>query len=130
MGNRHRVGRGFLTVLALSTVAHSPLTRGAAPDVAGETKRLEAMAARFAPVEIGADLTALPANERKALARMIDAARVIDGLFLRLMFDRHVTDCAPSTKAGCANASASAPARPLPRGSGAASTRARFPPRR
>jgi hypothetical protein len=41
------------------------------------------MTARFAPVEIGADLSALPGSERRALEKMIEAARVIDGLYLR-----------------------------------------------
>jgi hypothetical protein len=41
------------------------------------------MTARFAPADIGADLSALPANERGALARLIDAARIMDALFLR-----------------------------------------------
>jgi hypothetical protein len=37
----------------------------------------------FAPVEIGADLSDLPASERLALAHIVDAARVMDGLFLQ-----------------------------------------------
>jgi hypothetical protein len=41
------------------------------------------MTARFAPAEIGADLSALLKSERDALARLIDAARVMDALFLR-----------------------------------------------
>jgi hypothetical protein len=41
------------------------------------------MSARFAPADIGADLSALPRSEREALARLIDAARVMDALFLR-----------------------------------------------
>ena len=41
------------------------------------------MTARFAPAEIGADITALPKNERDALARLVDAGRVMDALFLR-----------------------------------------------
>jgi hypothetical protein len=41
------------------------------------------MIQRFAPVEIGADLSALPAGDRAALRKLIDAARVMDGLFLR-----------------------------------------------
>ena len=36
----------------------------------------------FAPVEIGADLSALPTSERQALAHIVDAARVMDGIFL------------------------------------------------
>ena len=37
----------------------------------------------FAPVEIGADVSDLPASERLALAHIVDAARVMDGLFLQ-----------------------------------------------
>ncbi len=44
---------------------------------------LQKMTARFAPADIGADITGLPKNEREALARLIDAARVMDALFLR-----------------------------------------------
>ncbi|MEE8129682.1 MAG: hypothetical protein V3T48_05315 [Vicinamibacterales bacterium] len=36
----------------------------------------------FARVEIGADLSALPNSERLALAHIVDAARVMDGIFL------------------------------------------------
>jgi len=45
--------------------------------------RLRAMTARFAPVEIGADVSALPESERRALVKMIEAARALDGLYLR-----------------------------------------------
>ena len=38
---------------------------------------------RFAPVEIGADTSKLPGHERQALARLVDAARIMDALFLR-----------------------------------------------
>ncbi len=36
----------------------------------------------FAPVDVGADVSSLPRSERAALARIIDAARVMDALFL------------------------------------------------
>jgi hypothetical protein len=61
------------------TSTQAPTTRDAAPSAA----QLERMAARFAPVDIGADTGALPARERQALARLVDAARVMDALFLR-----------------------------------------------
>lgn len=51
----------------------------ALPDAA----QLQAMHARFAPVELRADVTALPAGERAALGQILAAARVIDALFLR-----------------------------------------------
>ena len=41
------------------------------------------MLARFAPADIGADLNGLAKHERDALARLVDAARVMDALFLR-----------------------------------------------
>jgi hypothetical protein len=44
---------------------------------------LQKMTARFAAAEIGADVSALPKSEREALARLIDAARVMDALFLQ-----------------------------------------------
>jgi hypothetical protein len=44
---------------------------------------LQRLTARFVPADIGADLTALPKNERDALARLVDAARIMDALFLR-----------------------------------------------
>lgn len=50
-----------------------------APDLAALTK----MAARFAPVDIGADVSALPPNEREALVHLIEAARQADAIFLR-----------------------------------------------
>jgi len=44
---------------------------------------LQKLTARYAPVDIGADITALPKNEREALSRLVDAARIMDALFLR-----------------------------------------------
>jgi Peptidase family M49 len=41
------------------------------------------MTARFAPVDIAADVTKLNDGDRKALGRLIEAARIIDALFLR-----------------------------------------------
>ena len=59
-----------------------PAARGAeapAPDEA----RLRAMTARFVPVDIAADVSGLPQGERRALVKMIESARVLDGLYLR-----------------------------------------------
>jgi hypothetical protein len=44
---------------------------------------INTMAARFAPAEIRADVSALPDNERRALSRLVEAARVMDSLFLK-----------------------------------------------
>src|SRR5688500_9627135 len=48
-----------------------------------EVTRLEDMTRRFAPVDISADVSPLPPNERQALAKLIQAARVFDALYLR-----------------------------------------------
>ncbi len=50
---------------------------------APSASEINTMAARFAPAEIRADLSALPDNERRALARLVEAARVMDSLFLK-----------------------------------------------
>ena len=60
--------------LAALAVAMSPAARG---QQFGTT-----MTPLFAPVDIGADISTLPRSERAALARIIEAARVMDALFL------------------------------------------------
>ena len=70
-------------------VAVLTLGLGAIPVASGgehaipDEATLRAMTARFAPVELGADLSGIPVNERKALAKIIEAARIMDTLFLR-----------------------------------------------
>ena len=66
---------------ALLAASASTLSAQAPPDPAAV--RLDGMAARFAPVPIVADVSALPAAERQALGKLVEAARVIDALFLR-----------------------------------------------
>jgi hypothetical protein len=68
--------------LPLLLALAAPAVPGAEAPVPDEA-RLRAMTARFVPVDIGADVNALPESERRALAKMIDAARVLDGLYLR-----------------------------------------------
>jgi hypothetical protein len=43
---------------------------------------IDARLRRFTPVDIRADISFLPASERRTLGHLIDAARVIDGIFL------------------------------------------------
>src|SRR5690349_5539726 len=65
-----------VTALILTMASFSSV---AAPDAAA----LQKMSARLAPVEIRVDLSTLPENERQALARIIQAAQVLDGVFLQ-----------------------------------------------
>ena len=41
------------------------------------------MTARFAPTEITANVAKLSPNDRKVLARLVEASQIIDGIFLR-----------------------------------------------
>src|SRR6516164_3037918 len=51
----------------------------AVPDLA----RLQVMTARFAPTDISADLSALPPDDRRVVAKLVEASKIIDALFLR-----------------------------------------------
>ena len=47
------------------------------------TSDLPAMIARFAPADIGADTSGLSPGDRRAVQKLVEAARVMDSLFLR-----------------------------------------------
>jgi hypothetical protein len=64
------------TVLTSSTGATVSTADAAVHD-------LETKAARFAPVDLTADLSQLPASEQQALARLVQASKILDTLFLR-----------------------------------------------
>ena len=68
---------GVGTVLLAAAVAGALTGATAAARGQGTT-----MTRLFAPVDIGADLSGLPDSERRALGHIIDAARVMDGIFL------------------------------------------------
>jgi hypothetical protein len=67
---------------ALSVVALSA-SAAEVPAPTSELARLNAMTARFAPVPIAADVSSLPENERTSLLKIVEAARIVDTLFLR-----------------------------------------------
>jgi hypothetical protein len=71
---------GIVFLAAVASVRLGAFGEGEAPP---DLTRLAAMTARFAPADLGADLNGLPAGERPALAKLIEAARVIDAIFLR-----------------------------------------------
>lgn len=66
-------------VLLAATSAAVAAAPAATPGVADLNK----MAARFAPVELKADTSMLSAGDRKAIAKLIEAAKIIDVLQLR-----------------------------------------------
>ena len=70
------------TLAACRAQAPSTPPPAPAPAVDKAVADLQAKSARFAPTDLTADITALPPNEREALAHMVRAAQVMDALFL------------------------------------------------
>jgi hypothetical protein len=85
MQRRHRysavISGALIAAAALAAITGDAFVQesSSVPSVA----ELRTMTARFAPAEIRADVSTLPANERQALAKLIEAARLMDSLFLR-----------------------------------------------
>jgi len=52
-----------------------------------ETQKLQTMTARFAPVDLTADVSKLPDNERHALTKLVAASKIFDALFLRQVWE-------------------------------------------
>ena len=73
-------GAGLMLLAAAPSSAAGP---EASPMNMPDAAQLAAMADRFAPVDVQADVNRLPANERAALVRIVEAARIMDPLFLR-----------------------------------------------
>jgi hypothetical protein len=76
-----RVSIPLLSVLLLAPFASAATPAADAP-LPGEAE-LRAMTARFAPVTVKVDTSALPANEKLALAKMVEAAKIFDAVFYR-----------------------------------------------
>jgi peptidase M49-like protein len=72
-----------LAMIALGFAAALSSEEHAAASAVPDAAKLGTMAARFAPVPIGVDISGLPASERQALARLVEAARILDPLYLR-----------------------------------------------
>jgi hypothetical protein len=71
-----------LLFAALAVLCCAPLMalqETSVPDL----QKLQTMAARFAPTEIGADLSKLSDNDRRVLAKLVEASKIVDALFLR-----------------------------------------------
>ena len=71
-----------LGAIATACVLAAMLVRAQEASVP-DTLKLQRLAARFAPTEIGADLSRVSPSDRKVLAKLIEASKIIDALFLR-----------------------------------------------
>ncbi len=72
-----------LALAACSSPTPAPKPEPAKEVVVSEQAKLQAAAAQYAPTEIGADISKLPANEQQALAKLVQAGWIMDALFLR-----------------------------------------------
>jgi Peptidase family M49 len=78
---RGAAGLGLALAVVMTTRCAAP-PPPPAPEDSPELAALDAKIARFAPVDITADVAALPPSEREALRHILEAARLMDGLFL------------------------------------------------
>lgn len=92
VGVTSRAARRHAAVAAVfaALTVHCAQPPPAAP-VSTALSTLEAKTRRFAPVDIAADVSALPESERNALAEMVRAAQVMDGLFLEQVWAGNAT---------------------------------------
>jgi hypothetical protein len=79
--NRHSAIAHAATAAALAAAALT-VTRAQEKPVP-DVQTLQRMTARFAPTEITADLSKLSNADRQVLARLVEASKIVDGLFLR-----------------------------------------------
>jgi len=75
--------RNFLTVISLGVVIFGSFSTARTQARTDEERDLAAKIARFAPTVITADVSKLSVNDRKALDKIIAAARLFDPLYIR-----------------------------------------------
>ncbi len=75
---RYLVLLGVLVIFGFAISTASEELANKVPDLA----QLQQMTARFAPTELKVDISALSPGDRKALVKLVEAARVIDGIFM------------------------------------------------
>ncbi len=72
----------FSLVISASAAAAPNAAPAPASNALPDAKRLEQMAARFARTGLTADLSKLSADDRRVLAKLVEASKIIDGIFL------------------------------------------------
>jgi hypothetical protein len=73
----------FLLVSTLMATAQKTPAPASSPNTAPTADELNQMAARFAPVNLEVDLSALSAGDKKALTKLIEAGRIVNHLFMQ-----------------------------------------------
>jgi len=70
-------------LLGVTSIPVKAQKGGAMPDLA----QLDKMASRFAPTPLRVDTSRLSAGDRRALVKLIEAARILDDIFMQQMWD-------------------------------------------
>ncbi|HEY1939565.1 MAG TPA: hypothetical protein VGJ33_16665 [Candidatus Angelobacter sp.] len=73
----------FLLVSILMATAQKTPAASSSPNAFPNADELNQMAARFAPVHLDVDLSGLSAGDKKALAKLVEAGRVVNHLFMQ-----------------------------------------------
>jgi hypothetical protein len=71
--------RGLSTIAVLLATTALAAQNVPMPD----PQKLQQMTARFAPTDIRADVSKLSTADRRVLAKLVEASKIVDGLFLR-----------------------------------------------
>ena len=78
----------LILLAALDAAFAAPAEKSASNS---ETAHIEQMIARFAPTDISADISKLSPNDRRVLAKLVEASKIIDGIFLRQVWSGNVS---------------------------------------
>src|SRR5258708_13747004 len=73
----------FLLVSTIMATAQKTPAPASTPAAFPDADELNQMAARFAPVRLEVDLSSLSAGDKKALAKLIEAGRIVNHLFMQ-----------------------------------------------
>jgi peptidase M49-like protein len=72
----------FTLTLTLIFTHMATAQKTPAPPTSPDAKELNRMAARFAPAPLNVDISGLSAGDKKALAKLIEASKIIDDIFM------------------------------------------------
>ncbi len=73
----------LVILLGVTSISVKAQKNQALPDLA----QLEKMASRFAPTPMRVDTSRLSSGDRQALVKLIEAARILDDIFMQQMWD-------------------------------------------
>src|SRR5437588_225194 len=76
----------FVILLGVTSIPVRAQKNQAMPDVA----QLEKMSSRFAPTPLRVDTAKLSSGDHQALIKLIQAARILDDIFMQQMWDGNI----------------------------------------